>query len=284
MTEEAPSGRERLQKVLAHAGVCSRRAAERLIEAGEVEVNGQVVRELGTQIDPATDRVRVSGRVIALAPPETLHLAVYKPVWMLTTWSDPRGRPTVRELVEDLGARLFPVGRLDFDAEGLLLLTNDGDLTYRLTHPRFQVRRTYLVKVAGTLEPQEKAALEAGVNLDDGPARALEVTQVPHPGAAAEGATWWRIATAEGRNHLVKRLLASVGHPVRRLVRAEFGGVTLGTLRPGQRRVLRPREVRTLREATEANAPPGPYPGALEVPPSPLRAPSAHRPKRAGDR
>lgn len=262
---------------MARAGVCSRRAAEKLIQDGEVSVNGQVVRELGTKVDAASDRVTVSGKPIELATPAPVVVLVYKPVWMLTTWSDPRGRPTVRELVEDLGIRLFPVGRLDFDAEGLLLLTNDGDLAYRLTHPRFQVRRTYLVKIAGKLAPKEIETLLGGVQLEDGPAKPLEVTPVPHPAAEAEGASWYRVALAEGRNHMVKRLVAAVGHVVQRLVRAEFGGLALGPLRPGQRRVLGPRDVGKL-QASTTGKPPGPFPGHLDVPPSSLRAPAA--PKR----
>jgi 23S rRNA pseudouridine2605 synthase len=271
---------ERLQKVLARAGVCSRRAAEKLILEGQVEVNGQVVRELGTKVDPAADRISVQGKAIDLATPAPVVVLVYKPVWMLTTWSDPRGRPTVRELVADLGMRLFPVGRLDFDAEGLLLLTNDGDLAYRLTHPRFQVRRTYLVKIAGKLSPKEIEMLTAGVQLEDGPLQPLEVTPVPHPAAEAEGASWYRIALAEGRNHVVKRLVATVGHVVRRLVRAEYGGLALGSLRPGQRRVLGARDVAKL-QASTASVTPGPYPAHLDVPPSSLRAPAA--PKRKGN-
>ncbi|MHB8419107.1 MAG: pseudouridine synthase [Myxococcales bacterium] len=267
---------ERLQKILARAGLCSRRAAEKLIDAGRVEVGGKVVREQGTKVDPAQDEVRVDGRKIELAAPAPLTLATYKPVWMLTTWSDPRGRPTVRELVQDLGVRLFPVGRLDFDAEGLLLLTNDGELTHHLTHPRFGVRRTYLVKIEGRLAAAEVETLRAGVTLDDGPVRPIEVTEVPHPGAAAEGSSWWRVGVAEGRNHLVKRLMLATGHTVQRLVRAEYSGVTLGSLRPGQRRKLTVPEVARLGGAGGEREP-QPYPGALLVPPSALRAPAAHR-------
>jgi 23S rRNA pseudouridine2605 synthase len=244
-----------------------------------VEVGGRVVREQGTKVDPAVDEVRVDGRKVELATPAALTVAVYKPVWMLTTWSDPRGRPTVRELVADLDVRLFPVGRLDFDAEGLLLLTNDGDLAYRLTHPRFGVRRTYLVKIEGKLSAGEVEALKVGPTLEDGPARPLEITEIAHPGAAAEGSSWWRVGVAEGRNHLVKRLMLSTGHVVQRLVRAEYGGVTLGSLRPGQRRKLTGPEVARLTAAGgEKGA--GAYPGTLLVPPSALRAPAAHAPKK----
>ncbi|MHB1846245.1 MAG: pseudouridine synthase [Deltaproteobacteria bacterium] len=262
--------------MLARAGVASRRAAERLIAEGRVAVNGAVVREAGTQIDAAVDRVEVDGRPVALAAPVPRMFVVYKPVWMVTTWSDPQGRPTVRELVQELELRLFPVGRLDFDAEGLLLLTNDGPLAHRLMHPRYQVRRTYLVRVRGQPGPQTLARLRAGLELEDGPARPLEVVALSHPTAEAEGDRWLRVALAEGRNHLVKRLLAAVGHPVMRLVRAEYGGVTLGRLRPGERRELPPDELSALHAATETPAI-GPYPGSLDIPPSPLRAPAASR-------
>ncbi len=238
-----------------------------------------MVRELGTKVDPAVEEVKVDGKKIELARPAALTVAVYKPVWMLTTWSDPRGRPTVRELVADVGVRLFPVGRLDFDAEGLLLLTNDGDLAYRLTHPRFGVRRTYLVKIEGKLSPSEVEALRAGPTLEDGPARPLEVTEIPHPGAAGEGSTWWRVGVAEGRNHLVKRLMLSTGHVVQRLVRAEYGGVTLGSMRPGERRPLTGPEVARLQGAGGAKEA-KPHPGTLLVPPSALRAPAAHSAKK----
>ncbi len=253
---------ERLQKFLARAGVCSRRAAERLILAGDVAVNGRVVRELGTKVGPG-DRVTVSGRAVESAPARKTYVLLHKPADTLTTWSDPQGRPIVRDLVADLGLRLFPVGRLDYDAEGLLLLTDDGDLAFRLTHPRFQVRRTYLVQIAAPLTAAERSALETRVLLEDGPARAIEAA----PLTARGGGGWWRVAVAEGRKRLVKRMLAAVGHPVHRLVRVELGGLPLGRLRAGERRLLDPREVAILRGATEAANPPGPFAGALEPPP-----------------
>ncbi len=199
---------------------------------------------------------------------------LYKPVWTVTTWSDPQGRPTVRELVEGLGTRLFPVGRLDFDAEGLLLATNDGPLANRLMHPRHEVRRSYLVRVAGRPGPLTLERMRSGVTLEDGGVRLLEAVIVPHPVAEREGDCWLRLALAEGRNHLVKRLCDAVGHPVRRLVRAEYGGVTLGRLRPGDRRELTADELAALRAEIEQPAK-GPYPGPLDIPPSSLRAPAA---------
>lgn len=224
---------------------------------GRVEVNGRRVLEQGTKVDPALDEVKVDGRRVPLAAPAVRTLATYKPRWMLTTWSDPRGRPTVRELVADLDVRLFPVGRLDLDAEGLLLLTNDGDLAYRLTHPRFGVRRTYLVEAGAPLAAAELASLRAGVRLEEGPVRPVEVTPL-------EG-RWLRLALAEGRNHVVKRLLAAVGYEVHRLVRVEYGGVTLGRLRPAEKRELSSPERAALERAgLEPQA--SPFPGRFPVP------------------
>jgi 23S rRNA pseudouridine2605 synthase len=236
---------ERLQKFLASAGVASRRKAEELIAQGRVAVNGKVVREPGTRVDPARDLVSVDGKP-ALGREEHRYLLLYKPPGCVTTLSDPQGRRTAAEYLRDVGDRVFPVGRLDYDAEGAVLFTTDGELANRLAHPRYGHRRVYLVKVKGG----EGAALDAalarlveGVRLEDGPARALAA----RVHEKADRNVWIRIEVGEGRYHLVKRLCESVGLPVLRLFRPEFGGIPVTGLRPGRYRALSPDEVRVLR-------------------------------------
>lgn len=223
----------RLQKFLSHAGVASRRAAEELIRAGRVSINGTPVTELGTRIDPDRDRVRVDG--CDVRPRAVEWLAVHKPSGYVSTRRDPQGRPTIYDLVPPEAGRLFYVGRLDVDSEGLMLLTNDGDSAHRLLHPRFEVERVYEAHVAGDPGEPVLARLRAGVLLEDGPARAREAERIG-PGRV-------RLVLTEGRKREVRRLLAAVGHPVRRLVRVRYGPVELGALPPGHWRRLRPDEI-----------------------------------------
>lgn len=234
----------RLQKILAEAGVASRRGAERLIQGGRVRVNGRVVAELGAKADPEADRIELDGR--PLPPREARRcILLHKPAGYLTTRVDPRGRPTVFALLPDLGARLYPVGRLDGDAEGLLLFTNDGALTYRLTHPRHGVQRVYEVQVEGRITPSALATLRAGVLLEDGPAVPDLVQPLGHEG----GRSRLRVTLSEGRYREVKRIFQALGHPVRRLVRIQFGPLRLGRLPVGEWRPLTPAEVRALTAA-----------------------------------
>lgn len=233
----------RLQKLLAEAGVASRRAAERLIAAGRVAVNGLTVRELGARADPDRDRVTVDGRELPPREPKR-YVLLHKPPGYLTTRDDPRGRPRVFDLLPDLGVRLHPVGRLDADAEGLLLLTNDGPLTYRLTHPRHGIPRVYHVLVEGRADAAALGALRRGVLLEDGPARADAAVRLP---GAGPGVVWLALTLGEGRYREVKRLCRAVGLRVRRLVRVEFGPLRLGRLAPGRWRELTEREVEALR-------------------------------------
>lgn len=244
---------ERLQKILSRAGVSSRRAAEELILAGRVEVNGRVVTELGTRADPRRDVIRVDDRVIA-EPEDLVYYVLYKPERVVTTLSDPEGRATVGDLVRRLRTRVYPVGRLDYDAEGVLLLTNDGDLAHKLTHPRWGVKRTYLAKVKGEPSDATLERLLAGVRLEDGMARALEATFEKR----TQRNSWIRLVVSEGRHHLIKRLCEAVGHPVLRLYRHDYAGITAAGLRPGEFRELTAREVQALRKAVEQEAPPPP--------------------------
>jgi 23S rRNA pseudouridine2605 synthase len=232
----------RLHKLLAQAGVASRRAAERLIVEGRVYVNGVPVVELGAHADPEQDRIEVDGRRLPQAEPKR-YVLLHKPRGYLTTREDPRGRPRVFDLVPQLGVRLHPVGRLDYDAEGLLLLTNDGTLTFRLTHPRHGVRRVYHVLVAGRLGPDTLPSLQRGVVLEDGPAR---VDRARILGEAAGGRHWVELQLSEGRYREVKRLCRAVGLVVERLRRVAFGTLELGGLPEGEWRELGDDEVARL--------------------------------------
>ncbi len=234
---------ERLQKYLSRLGLASRRAAEEWIKAGRVSVNGQVVTELGTKVNPEKDVVRVDGRrVRAAGPPVTV--MVHKPYGYVSTTRDPQGRRVVTELVPQGRGRLYPVGRLDYDATGLMLLTNDGALAHRLMHPRYQVPRTYRVTVAGEPAPETLRLLTAGVELDGRPVAV--VVQVLKKGVEK---TVLELTVWEGRHHLVKRLMEQVGHPVLKLKRMGFGPLRLGRLARGAYRPLTSRELADLQAA-----------------------------------
>lgn len=228
---------ERLQKVLARAGVGSRRACEELIAAGRVTVNGQRA-ELGRRIDPQTDEVEVDGALVAVAE-GLVHYLLNKPAGVVSTASDPQGRATVVSLVP-ASPRVYPVGRLDVDSEGLIVVTNDGPLTHRLTHPRFGVEKEYVAEVSGRPAPGALRSLRKGVMLEDGLTAPARVSML--------GPTMLRITIHEGRNRQVRRMCDAVGHPVVRLIRTRIGPVVDRTLGPGQWRHLEPGEVRSLAE------------------------------------
>ncbi len=226
-------GGVRLQKLLAQAGYGSRRACEQLIADGRVEVDGVRVRELGVRVDPRRSVIRVDGLRVSLDESKT-YLALNKPRGVVSTMTDPQGRPSLGDYVAGRSERLFHVGRLDADTEGLILLTNDGELAHRLAHPSYRVLKTYVAEVTGPVPRDLGRRLRAGVDLDDGPVavdsfRLLEAT----PGRALV-----EVVLHEGRKHVVRRLLAEVGHPVQQLVRTRIGPVRLGELRPGRIRPL----------------------------------------------
>jgi pseudouridine synthase len=238
----------RLNKILARAGLTSRRGADQLVVDGRVAVNGVVTREPGTLADPETDRITVDGR--ALPGPEALqYLLLHKPGGVVTTVRDPQGRAVVTDLLPaGVGERVYPVGRLDADVEGLLLLTNDGALTHRLLHPRYALPRVYDVEVAGRVSGDDLPRWRRGATLDDGPAIPL-AAEVLRTGPTA---STLRLTFTEGRKHEVKRYCEALGHRVRRLRRIAFGPLRLGTLPLGACRPLTPREITALRAAALA--------------------------------
>lgn len=236
----------RLQKVLAAAGVGSRRASEALIAAGRVEVDGKVVKTLGTRVDPATAVIKVDGSRITTAEAGQVYLALNKPVGVVSSMSDPEGRPDLSGYVRGRRERLFHVGRLDADTEGLILLTNDGELAHRLAHPSFEVLKTYVAEVPGPVAPGLGRQLRAGIELDDGPVQVDAFRVVGRAGTSAGTRVMVEVVLHEGRKHVVRRLLDAVGHPVKRLVRTHIGPVAMGELRPGNIRSLTKAEIAAL--------------------------------------
>lgn len=243
---EQDGTRQRLQKVLAHAGVASRRVCEDLIVAGRVAVNGEVVRVLGSRVDPAVDVVHVDGLRVALVP-GLVTVALNKPLGVLSAMSDPDGRPTLAPFVapyESEGTRLFHVGRLDAETDGLLLLSNDGELAHRLAHPSYEVAKTYIAQVRGQVAPGLRTQLLEGVQLEDGPIAcdAFSIRERRPEASLVE------VVIHSGRNRIVRRMLEAVGHPVQRLTRTAVGPVRLGTLRHGQTREVAGRELALLQQ------------------------------------
>ena len=237
----------RLQKVLSQAGIASRRVAEKMIVDGRVEVDGQVVTELGTRVDPAASAIRVDGARVMLDD-SLVYFALNKPRGMHSTMSDDRGRPCIGDLVEHRvrgNKKLFHVGRLDVDTEGLILLTNDGELAHRLMHPSYEVPKTYLALVNGSVPRGFGKKLRAGIELDDGPVAVDDFAVVD----AIPGKTLIRVTLHEGRKRIVRRMLAEAGFPVQTLVRTDIGTVSLGEQRPGSIRPLRRNEIGELYKA-----------------------------------
>ncbi|MHB1318794.1 MAG: pseudouridine synthase [Anaerolineae bacterium] len=249
-----PSEGERLQKVMARAGVASRRASEAMIVAGRVSVNGERVTELGTRVDPLTDRITVDGKVLASAEPH-VYVALFKPSGYLSSSSDPHGGKLAMDLVP-VSPRLYPVGRLDRDSEGLMLLTNDGELALRLTHPRYEQEKEYRVLISRPIRPQEVARLRQGIALP-GKARPARATVVELPAGwcwrdepVPVDHRWVGLILREGYKREIREMLAQLGINVRRLIRVRIGTAALGALEPGEHRHLTPEEITDLRRLT----------------------------------
>ncbi len=234
---------ERLHKFLAHAGVASRRHSEELIAAGRVTVNGRVVTELGCSVDPQRDEIRVDGELIN-EKEDKVYLVLNKPKGYLSTVSDPYRRPTVLDLIPDIKERVYPVGRLDFDTEGLLLLTNDGELADLLTHPRYQIPKTYRVEVKGVIDKESLDKLSRGVELEDGRTAEAEVELL----SSDPRRSVFLLTLREGRKREVKRMCKAVGHPVLALKRISIGDINLEGLKSGDYRILTREEIKKLKQ------------------------------------
>ncbi|HLV81947.1 MAG TPA: pseudouridine synthase, partial [Chthonomonadaceae bacterium] len=262
----APDDLPRLQKALAAAGVASRRACEALIASGKVSVNGRVVTESGTKVDPQRDDIRVEGVPIGTAAtPKPVYIMLHKPRGVVSTVRDPHAQKTVLDLVSQVETRVYPVGRLDADSAGLLLLTNDGEFANRLTHPRYHVPRVYRVRARGFLDREAARRLQEGIELPDGMTAPAGLSFVEYDPATQ--CTIVDITLYEGRNRQVRRMMEAVGHPVRELTRIAFGNLRLGMLAPGTWRKLRPEEVAGLLQLAQ---------------PTPTPKREARRPKPSG--
>lgn len=232
---------ERLQKYLAQAGVASRRACEKLIAQGHVEVNGHLVTEQGQKIDPTIDTVKVDGKVIRPAE-KLVYLLLNKPSGYVTTASDPQGRPTVLDLVQDVDERIYPVGRLDYDTEGALLLTNDGELSFRMSHPKFELVKTYMATLHGSVSDEKLMRLRQGIKLEDGLTRPAKVRLIKRE----KYKTIIEIKIHEGRKRQIKRMGKAINHPVLELKRLAIDTLTVDKIAPGEYRHLTTDEVATL--------------------------------------
>ena len=235
-------GLTRLNKIIADAGVASRRAADQLILDGRVSVDGQIIIELGGKYDPEISDIKVNGESLKINKSKT-YLAFHKPAGIISTMSDPEGRANLGDYFADRKDRLYHVGRLDKDSEGLILLTNDGDLAHRATHPSYGLEKKYLVEIEGEFNKQLSDQLLQGVRLEDGLARAIKVV---HARAASKNHHWVEITIHEGRYHIIRRLIESLGLKVLRLIRLDFGPINLGEMRPGRHRVLNSQELTNL--------------------------------------
>ena len=274
---------ERLQKIIARSGVTSRRAAEELITAGRVRVNGRIVTELGAKADGRRDKIEVDGhRLVAEQP---IYLVLHKPRNVVSTLSDPEGRPTVADLVRGAGSRVYPVGRLDFATSGVLLMTNDGEFSNGLLHPRGGVPKTYVLKVKGLMEAEDAETWANGVMLEDGKTLPAQVRILRHE----EDKTWIEITLREGRNQQIRRMGEATGFPVMRLARLSFAGVTSEGLRPGEWRPLTVDELTDIRKEfgvpkrvrAAADAPRSAHPrarGAVQQTRAASEGPRARRP------
>jgi 23S rRNA pseudouridine2605 synthase len=263
---------ERLQKIIAHAGFASRREAETMIREGRVTVNGRVVTELGSKADPAADHVKVNGKLITHAEAHR-YILLYKPKEVMTTVEDPQGRKTVIQLVKGVRERIYPIGRLDFHSEGLIVLTNDGDLAFKVSHPTHGSVKTYHVKVRGIPEERLVDKLQRGITLDGKRTLPCEIARLKTTGRSTgrsddEGNSWFEVRLREGRTQQIRKMFQAVGHPVSKLRRVAIGPISDPKLTPGDWRELTPREVKMLATMQEP------------AKPKPRRAPAAASPKK----
>src|SRR5881398_1843165 len=257
---------ERLQKIIAHAGVASRREAEWMIRDGRVTVNGRVVTELGSRADAARDHVKVDGKLITQAEPHR-YILLYKPREVMTTVEDPQGRKTVIDLVHGIRERIYPVGRLDFHSEGLIVLTNDGDLAFKVAHPRHGSVKTYHVKVRGVPEPRLIEKLQRGITIDGKRTLPCGIEQMKTTGRNGDEVnSWYEVKLREGRTQQIRKMFKAVGHPVTKLRRVAIGPISDPKLTPGVWRELTKQEVKMLETMKE---------------PKPAKPPKAAKPRRA---
>lgn len=250
---------ERLQKIIAHAGFASRREAETMIREGRVTVNGRVVTELGSKAHPTRDHIKVDGKLITQAEPHR-YILLYKPKEVMTTVEDPEGRKTVIQLVKGVRERIYPVGRLDYHSEGLILLTNDGDLAFKVSHPKHGSVKTYHVKVRGVPEPRIVDKLQRGITIDGKRTLPCEIERMKTTGRSTgrgddEGNTWYEVKLREGRTQQIRKMFQAVGHPVSKLRRVAIGPLSDPQLTPGDWRELTPREVKMLATMQEPAKP-----------------------------
>jgi 23S rRNA pseudouridine2605 synthase len=233
---------KRLQKILSEIGIASRRRAEELIIEGRVTINGRIAA-LGMKADPERDHIKLDGKLIARPEPK-VYLMLNKPKGVVTSLHDPEGRPTVKDCLKGVKYRVFPVGRLDYDSEGLLLLTNDGDFAQAILHPSKKIPKSYLVKVKGTPEEDEIKKLRSGIRLEDGVTAPAKLQKV----RSTENNTWLEITIHEGRKRQIRRMLEQTGHPVLKLKRTRINGIELGNLKSGEYRYLKPEEVAKMKK------------------------------------
>ncbi|MFL6248489.1 MAG: pseudouridine synthase [Thermoanaerobaculia bacterium] len=276
---------ERLQKIIAHAGFASRREAETMIREGRVTVNGRVVTELGTKADAAHDHVKVDGKLITRAEPHR-YILLYKPKEVMTTVEDPEGRKTVIQLVKGVRERIYPVGRLDFHSEGLILLTNDGDLAFKVSHPQHGSVKTYHVKVRGVPEERLVDKLRRGITIDGKRTLPCDIERMKTTGRSTgrgddEGNSWFEVRLREGRTQQIRKMFQAVGHPVSKLRRVAIGPISDPKLTPGDWRELTPREVKMLATMQEpAKAKPRRAPTARAASPKKTAANASATKKR----
>ncbi|MCF8054458.1 MAG: rRNA pseudouridine synthase [Deltaproteobacteria bacterium] len=238
--------KERLQKIISAAGIASRRRAEELISEGEVLVNGKLITELGAKADGARDRIIVAGSLLKISS-HKLYIALHKPTGFISTLADPQGRKTVKDLLKAIDQRVFPVGRLDYDSEGLILLTNDGDFAFKIAHPKFQVPKRYLVQVAGEVTIRDLVSLRQGIVLEDGPFKVVDAVITK----STKKTSSVLLTIVEGRNRVIRRAFAKLGFVVERLVRVSIGTITVNNIKAGEFRYLSKVEVKSLLSIAE---------------------------------